>query len=148
MKAGKLFGFPQRAGMILFGAFLIVLTAIIALRSPLMAQQPPVMLAAPVRPMQPPFTPVPPAAPVYTQDNSVPVETSPVNDIDIQKSINNVFMSDKFLRHFGIHVTAQNGVAILTGTADSWQDYFRAETDAFAAGAQGVDNRLRVRFSY
>src|SRR5437868_2714701 len=100
MKTAKLSGFRERAGMIQFGAFLIVLGAMIALRSPLKAQPAPVMLAAPVRPIQPPFTPVPPATPVYTQDNSGPAQASPLNDIGIQSRINNVFMTDKLLRHF------------------------------------------------
>ena len=70
------------------------------------------------------------------------------NDIAIQRNINSIFTTGKLLRHFGIFVTVQDGVAIMTGTADSWQDYFRAESDAFAAGAHAVDNRLAVRFSY
>ena len=45
-----------------------------------------------------------------------------------------------------LHVEVREGVAVLTGTADTWQDYMRAEADAYAAGVSVVDNRLRVRF--
>ncbi len=121
-----------------------MLSAMIGFATPLQAQAPPVMLAAPVRPMQPPFTPVPPASPVVRDA----AEISMPNDIVIQRYIHSIFTTDKLLRHFGIHVTVQDGVAIMTGTADSWQDYFRAEKDAFAAGAHAVDNRLGVRFYY
>src|SRR3954463_7719449 len=74
---------------------------------------PPVMLQAPVRPMQPPFTPVPPTTPVYRHDNSSSAGKLTVNDPDIQTRVNNLFRTDKLLRHIGIHVTVQNGVAIL-----------------------------------
>jgi osmotically-inducible protein OsmY len=46
---------------------------------------------------------------------------------------------------FGIHLEVRDGVAILSGTVDTIQDMQRAELDAFAAGAVGVENNLNVR---
>ena len=73
------------------------------------------------------------------------METSPYADFKLRQGIQYRFKADSFLRPFGIHVDVRNGVAILTGIADTLQDYMRAETDAYAAGAIAVDNRLGVR---
>ena len=126
----------------------IVLITVVLAGTGLQAQQPPVNLGVPVRPMQPPFMPLPPTTPTAPSANYMQPGASVPNDFDIQKNISRIFNSDSLLRRFGIHITVQNQVAILAGTADSWQDYFRAQSDAFAGGARSVDNRLAVRFSY
>ena len=43
--------------------------------------------------------------------------------------------TDRFLRVFNIHLLARQGVVILTGIANTWQDHERATLDAKAAGA-------------
>ena len=116
--------------------------------SPLLqGQMPPVMPAIPVRPLQPPFVPEPPAIyPEYVQNNYVMVEPSPYSDAELRKAIWNQLAGDSLLHKAGIHLEIRDGIAILTGTADTWQDYVRAAADAYAAGARAVDNRLRVKF--
>ena len=110
-------------------------------------QAPPGIPSVPVRPMVPPFTPVPPAvSPDYGQYAYFSAGPSPYSDTELRRSIQNQMAADTFLRRFGIHVEVREGVAVLTGTADTWQDYMRAEADAYAAGVSVVDNRLRVRF--
>jgi len=116
--------------------------------SPALQAQLPLFPSFPVRPIQPPFSPPIAMNPDYEQsyDAPVEVETPRFTDPVLQRSIQNQFRADKFLRPFGIHVAVRDGIVTLTGTADGWQDYFRAETDAYAAGALVVDNQLRVRF--
>ena len=113
----------------------------------LQAQPPAVIPSVPVRPQEPPFTP--PVANPYPESGGnyyASVEPSPTTDVELQRSVRNQFAADTLLRSFGIHVEVRNGIAILTGNADTWQDYTRAEADAYAAGAQAVNNQLRVQF--
>jgi len=106
------------------------------------------------RPIRPPFPPdayVPPPPPFGGVIPSVPPSAlrnggpMPHSDADIRRAIQNTLAGDPFLHYFGIHVNVTNGVAILTGTADTWQDRPRAEIDCYAGGAAAVDDRLQVR---
>jgi len=107
------------------------------------------------RPIQPPFPPdvyIPPpplyggvVQPLPPAANNAAPGSRLYSDEDIRRNIQKVMAGDSFLHYFGIHVSVGNGVATLTGTADTWQDRARAEIDAYAGGAAAVDNRLQVR---
>jgi BON domain-containing protein len=123
-----------------------VLSYLLALSStPGLAALAPPPLPAP--PVLPPFNPLSIAPYIDNQPTYyVSVEPSPTMDADLQASIRAQLARDPLLRAVGIQVTVQNGVAILSGSTDTWQNYTRAEADAYAAGARAVDNRLRVLF--
>ena len=108
-------------------------------------QVPPVIPAPPVMPLQPPFTLQPPMVyPSYVQNPIIP-EPSPFPDGDLLRTIRNLMAADSLLHKAGIRVNVHSGIAVLSGTAETSQDLFRASADAYAAGARFVDNQLRVR---
>jgi len=49
------------------------------------------------------------------------------------------------LYHQDVHVAVENGVALLTGTVDTWFDREQAGFEAYEAGAHFVNNELQVR---
>jgi osmotically-inducible protein OsmY len=66
------------------------------------------------------------------------------SDYQLRMRVQRALATDRFLRVFNVHLLARQGVVILTGTANTWQDRERATLDAKAAGALTVLNRLRV----
>ncbi|MCI1188644.1 BON domain-containing protein [Hymenobacter sp. DH14] len=48
------------------------------------------------------------------------------------------------LYHQDVHVAVENGVALLTGTVDTWFDREQAGFEAYEAGARFVNNELKV----
>src|SRR5207249_11277712 len=101
----------------------------------------------PTPPLHPPFPPVPPIQyPPYKPSNEFVPDPSPFSDADLRRAVRNQLAAHSLLHKAGIRSDVREGVVILTGTADTWQDYARAAADAYAAGARAVDNRLRVRF--
>jgi len=69
----------------------------------------------------------------------------PANDLQLRRNIRIRFIQDSSLHPFGIHLEVREGVATLTGIADTAQDRERAELDAYAAGAVAVNNELQTR---
>jgi len=104
-----------------------------------------------IRPVQPPFTsegapPVLLAPNAYSPYANNPFARPwPANDLELRRNIRMRFAQDSFLHPFGIHVEVREGMATLTGTADTIQDRDRAALDAYAAGAVNVDNELQVK---
>src|SRR5882724_7193081 len=99
-----------------------------------------------IRPVQPPFT-AEGAPPLFLAPNAYSPYANnpfarpwPANDIELRRNIRTRFAQDSFLHPFGIHVEVREGMATLTGTADTLQDRDRAALDAYAAGAVNVDN--------
>src|SRR5262249_59319515 len=99
----------------------------------------------PAMPLHPPFTLQPPMVyPSYVQNPIIP-EPSPFPDGDLLRTIRNLMAADSLLHKAGIRVNVHSGIAVLSGTAETSQDLFRASADAYAAGARFVDNQFRVR---
>ena len=88
-----------------------------------------------------PFEPPPPGANHYAGPIRV------YTDADIRQALWHDLASDSFIASpAGIHIQVRQGVAILTGWVNTRQELSRAETDAYAAGANDVINRLKVRY--
>jgi len=77
----------------------------------------------------------------YIDDyNYSPVKT----DLSILNDINDQIWWSPYVDSSDVEVTVEDGVAVLTGTVESWKEYYRAEKNAFEGGALIVDNNLEV----
>jgi hypothetical protein len=76
-------------------------------------------------------------------DNSLALAW-PYSDSDIRRTVRFLFVTDTFLDAINIRLKVQDGAVLLTGSVKTWENRSRAETDAYAAGAQMVLNQLRV----
>ncbi len=68
----------------------------------------------------------------------------PLSDMDIRRNIDNRLFDDTLLDATNIRVNVRNGVAVMTGSVNYWESFYRAERDAYMAGARRVINQLRV----
>jgi osmotically-inducible protein OsmY len=65
-------------------------------------------------------------------------------DWEIEQDVENQIWWSPFVNLSDVAVEIDNGIAILEGTVDSWNEYYHAEKNAFEGGALGVDNDLEI----
>jgi osmotically-inducible protein OsmY len=75
-------------------------------------------------------------------DNTVTAES----DWEIQEEINDELFWSPFVDSDEVTVTVDNGVATLTGTVDTWDEFSAATENAYEGGAIAVDNDLFVQY--
>lgn len=68
-------------------------------------------------------------------------------DFEIQEDIVNQLWWSPFVDAADVTVEVDDGVATLTGTVDSWSEYWAARENALEGGAVWVDNELHVAAS-
>lgn len=72
-------------------------------------------------------------------------EPWPYSDPELRSQVEHALAADSLMHRTPIRVEVDQGVVTLKGAVDTWQDFYRAETDAYAAGARQVRNLLAVR---
>ena len=73
----------------------------------------------------------------------VPME-APATDEELMRRIEGELLRDPLVDSWEIHVSVDDGEAILTGSADTHLEKLEAEENAREGGAQEVDNRIQV----
>jgi hypothetical protein len=76
-------------------------------------------------------------------DNSLALGV-PYSDSNIRRTVRFLFVTDTMLDAINIRLQVQDGAVLLTGSVKTYENRSRAETDAYAAGAQTVINQLRI----
>ncbi|MEJ2638043.1 MAG: BON domain-containing protein [Desulfosarcinaceae bacterium] len=66
-------------------------------------------------------------------------------DAEIREGIKDEYYWSPFVDSEDITVRVDNGKATLTGTVDTWVEYYAATDNAYEGGAVTVDNNLKVR---
>lgn len=66
------------------------------------------------------------------------------SDWQITHDISDELIWSPFVDKDEVTVSVENGIATLTGTVDSWSEYYAARENAFEGGAITVVNRLKV----
>jgi osmotically-inducible protein OsmY len=74
-------------------------------------------------------------------DLEVPQQT----DWDLEQKIRDGLRWNPFIGTKGIGVSVKNGIAVLSGTAGSWQEKMAATHVAESAGAESVLNQVEVQ---
>jgi len=70
---------------------------------------------------------------------------SPIkSDWEIKNNIEAQLWWSPFINLSDVSIEVDNGIAILEGKVDSWNEYYLAEKNAFEGGALGVDNDLDI----
>ncbi len=70
---------------------------------------------------------------------------SPVkSDWEIKNNIESQLWWSPFVNMSDVSIEVDNGIAVLEGEVDNWNEYYLAEKNAFEGGALGVDNDLNV----
>jgi len=70
---------------------------------------------------------------------------SPVkSDWEIKNNIESQLWWSPFVNMSDVSIEVDNGIAVLEGEVDNWNEYYLAEKNAFEGGALGVDNDLDV----
>jgi len=83
---------------------------------------------------------------VEVQNNvTVREEWTPRDDREIKRDIEKQLFWSPFVDIDGVKVEVNDGVAILSGTVDTWNEYITAAENAFEGGARAVKNNLEVR---
>lgn len=67
------------------------------------------------------------------------------NDSRIREDIKNELIWSPFVDANQVAVSVLDGIAILSGTVDSWGEYRAAQENAFEGGAVSVGNTLKVK---
>lgn len=67
------------------------------------------------------------------------------SDWEIERDIEDQLFWSPFVDSDEVNVEVKDGVAILTGTVDTWREYTKAAENALEGGAESVDNRLNVK---
>ena len=67
-----------------------------------------------------------------------------MSDAEIKEEINDEFFWSPFVDADDVEVEVNAGTATLSGTVDSWSEYWSAEENAYEGGAVFVDNDLIV----
>lgn len=67
------------------------------------------------------------------------------SDYEIKDDINSQMFWSPFVDADDVNVTVEDGVAELSGTVDSWSEYWSARENAYEGGAVWVDNDLNVK---
>ncbi|MFO7975678.1 MAG: BON domain-containing protein, partial [Candidatus Hydrogenedentota bacterium] len=83
----------------------------------------------------------------YTYDyNWYDYEAPPVKkpDWEIKEEIESQLWWSPFVDSDDVNVSVDDGTATLTGTVESWSEYWAARENAFDGGAVWVDNDLKV----
>jgi osmotically-inducible protein OsmY len=65
-------------------------------------------------------------------------------DWEIENNIQSQLWWSPFVNLSDVSIEVDNGIAILEGTVDTWNEYYMAEKNAYEGGALGVDNDLEV----
>jgi osmotically-inducible protein OsmY len=68
-------------------------------------------------------------------------------DFELEEAVTRQLYWSAFTDSDDIRVQIQNGLVTLTGTVDSWTEYYDAEKNAYQAGAKHVENELEVSVS-
>ena len=68
------------------------------------------------------------------------------NDWEIQEDIKDELFWSPFVDEDEVTVTVDDGMAILTGTVDTWNERISAQQNAYEGGAVVVDNDLKVEY--
>jgi osmotically-inducible protein OsmY len=66
------------------------------------------------------------------------------SDWEVLADVREQFFWSPFVDENQIDIAVDAGVVTLSGVVDSWQEYRRAEQNAFQAGAKDVRNKLTV----
>lgn len=66
-------------------------------------------------------------------------------DLEIKENIESELWWSPYVGSDEVTVTVDNGTATLTGTVDSWTEYWAAADNAYEGGAVWVDNELKVK---
>ena len=80
-----------------------------------------------------------------TPGNAYAPSSTAKSDPEIAEAIRNELWWSPFVDADGITIVVEDGIATLTGTADSWAERQSATENAYEAGAVWVDNDLGVR---
>jgi osmotically-inducible protein OsmY len=67
-----------------------------------------------------------------------------ISDLEIKDDIQDELFWSPFADADEVKVSVDNGVATLTGTVDSWNEFFSAAENAREGGATSVINKLKV----
>jgi osmotically-inducible protein OsmY len=68
-----------------------------------------------------------------------------INDAVVQAGIEDELFWSPFVDRDKVKVAVKNGVATLTGTVNSWSEYYSATENALEGGARSVINDLKVK---
>lgn len=71
-----------------------------------------------------------------------------MSDVEIKESIESELWWSPFVDSDDITVSVEDGVATLTGTVDTWNEYQSATENAYQGDATLVDNNLIVNYDY
>jgi len=83
--------------------------------------------------------------PYYYNRPAVDLNWTYKNDAEIQSDIGSQLFWSPFVDRDQVNITVNNGVATLTGTVDSWNEYNAATENAWQGGARSVINKLKVK---
>jgi osmotically-inducible protein OsmY len=72
--------------------------------------------------------------------------TATESDWEIENDIEGELFWSPFVDSDEVNVEVEDGIAMLTGTVDTWGEYQSATENAFEGGAVGVDNNLTVHY--
>ena len=67
------------------------------------------------------------------------------SDLQITEDIKNELRWSPFIDLDDVNISVDNGIATLTGTVDSWNEYYAARENALEGGAITVVNKINVR---
>jgi len=81
----------------------------------------------------------------YDWQRATPTESAK-SDWEIHEDIKSELFWSPFVSDDDIKVTVEDGVAVLTGTVDTWGEHEAATDNAYEGGATDVDNNLKVEF--
>jgi len=75
----------------------------------------------------------------------VPVPSTPRPDHEVEMTIESELWWSPFVDADQVNVDVDAGVATLTGTVDTWREFYAAADNAYEGGATAVVNDLKVR---